>query len=66
MTSRLRVTDHHVLTSLNHKWLTYLVNLCNDIHNNVAHNDNILMFTRQKCDFKVILMSYDNITFVFM
>ena len=39
MTSLLRVIDHNMLTSMSHKWFTYLVNLCNEIHNNVAHND---------------------------
>ena len=50
MISSLRVIKCHVLYSINHKWFTYLVMLCNDFHNKVAY---IMLFQR-KCNISII------------
>ena len=37
MTSQLGEIEGHVITSINHKWFTCLITLCNEVHSKVAY-----------------------------
>ena len=39
--------------------ITEITNVSHDVASGRAHNDTILTFSRPKCDYKVILLSYD-------